>query len=372
MNSTIDDDIEIVILQGPQAGARTRIKQDQSIEIGDSFSGDIILSDPNLNGSRLLLLVSPRGATFEVLEGEVECAGKKCYQGQQATLAPYQPITMGGTKFSFGAANSYLWQDLLANSIEPGKEVKAMDMDSALPSQVQQNNTPFWLSVGAIVSVCLLVGALMTGLLYAYQKDTTVLSMDQQRDHLQQQLADVGFGDLVVTINSNNVLEIEGYLPASKEYVELEKTLEQSQFFANVNVAIGEQIASRVEDVYRVNGIEAITSAQSEGVVLVKTQENDAEKLLRVQQTALNDIAYLNDIIPENTIKDMNLDKNGAKHLSGKRISMIVPGASPYIVTTDKSRYYLGAFLPSGHKITEITEDSVLLIKGDTVTSLNF
>jgi type III secretion protein D len=45
----------------------------------------------------------------------------------------------------------------------------------------------------------------------------------------------------------------------------------------------------------------------------------------------------------------------------GKRIASLVPGDPGYLVTADGSRYFIGAQLPTGHRITQIDKSRVTL-----------
>ena len=56
----------------------------------------------------------------------------------------------------------------------------------------------------------------------------------------------------------------------------------------------------------------------------------------------------------------------------GKRISSIVAGDPPYVVTSDGTRYFEGALLPTGHRIAAIEEHQVVLELGGVRTPLVF
>jgi type III secretion protein D len=56
----------------------------------------------------------------------------------------------------------------------------------------------------------------------------------------------------------------------------------------------------------------------------------------------------------------------------GKRIASLVPGDPGYVVTADGSRYFVGAMLPTGHRIAEIGAESVTLEFDGKKTTLNF
>jgi len=56
----------------------------------------------------------------------------------------------------------------------------------------------------------------------------------------------------------------------------------------------------------------------------------------------------------------------------GKRIASLVAGASAYLVTVDGARYFVGAILPTGHRIVAIERTAVALERDGQRTSLNF
>jgi type III secretion protein D len=55
----------------------------------------------------------------------------------------------------------------------------------------------------------------------------------------------------------------------------------------------------------------------------------------------------------------------------GKRIASVVPGDPAFIVTVDGARYFVGAMLPSGHRITAIAGQRVSLERDGKSSTLN-
>ena len=55
-----------------------------------------------------------------------------------------------------------------------------------------------------------------------------------------------------------------------------------------------------------------------------------------------------------------------------KRIASLVPGEPAYVVTADGARYFVGALLPSGHRIAQIAAQRVVLERDGQQTNLNF
>ena len=50
----------------------------------------------------------------------------------------------------------------------------------------------------------------------------------------------------------------------------------------------------------------------------------------------------------------------------------MVPGDLAYVMTADGSRYFIGAVLPSGHRITRIAGDAVTVERDGRESTLNF
>ena len=51
---------------------------------------------------------------------------------------------------------------------------------------------------------------------------------------------------------------------------------------------------------------------------------------------------------------------------------MVVDGNPAYLMTYDQSKYYIGAVLPTGHKIVDISKQQVTIEKEGVLTTLNF
>jgi len=56
----------------------------------------------------------------------------------------------------------------------------------------------------------------------------------------------------------------------------------------------------------------------------------------------------------------------------GKRIASLITSEPAYLVTADGSRYFVGALLPSGHRVARINPGSVTLELHGQQTTLNF
>jgi len=55
-----------------------------------------------------------------------------------------------------------------------------------------------------------------------------------------------------------------------------------------------------------------------------------------------------------------------------KRIASLVPGEPAYVVTADGARYFVGAMLPSGWRLSQVAGQSVTLERDGRLTTLQF
>ena len=363
--------IELVIINGGQAGARSLLKSGQAIEISSSLDSDIILNDPLVDGKKITLELNETAANMDVVSGEVDVMGEPLTEGERVQLTAYQSVTMGDTTFAYGETDSPHWSRLIGSD----KAVQ-MDVSTELAAdveadevQIERDDSIAWVKYVALFALIIFI--ILGGLAFSTTSSDKLISKEDYVTTAKEAIADAGFENIDVSLNSSNVIVISGYIVSSQEYATLERLLDAKNISASIQLQVGEQMATKVEDVYRLNGVSATVSLDSPGVVVVKTNEADLENLAKVQQTVLNDVMGLSNIVAENTVpEEVPEEERLGDPL--KRITMIVPGDSPYIVTKDRSRYYGGAMLPTGHKIKAITQNTVILIKGGKEKILEF
>jgi type III secretion protein D len=104
----------------------------------------------------------------------------------------------------------------------------------------------------------------------------------------------------------------------------------------------------------------------------VQTHERDEKKLQQIEIVARRDVTGLTNLQAENTPPQVVPEPTQVVDDPGKRVASIVTGATPYVVTADGTRYFVGALLPSGHRLASISEQQVMLDKDGKLTPLKF
>jgi hypothetical protein len=127
----------------------------------------------------------------------------------------------------------------------------------------------------------------------------------------------------------------------------------------------GTAVAHDVAEVLRLSGIASEARYTGNGTVTVSGHLGDPAELSSiVQSRAMRDVAGLK------RVAVLNLD-NGkpAPETAGTRIVSVANGAVPYAVAADGSRYYVGASLPDGGKLSGVmtseTGSAEVLIQRD-------
>ena len=108
------------------------------------------------------------------------------------------------------------------------------------------------------------------------------------------------------------------------------------------------------------------------GRIDAEAAERDADRLARAEEVVRRDVRGLDLLAVRNTAKPLPPPMPPVSDDPGKRISSLVTSEPAYLVTADGSRYFIGALLPSGHRVTRIGPGSVTLEIHGQQTSLSF
>lgn len=130
-------------------------------------------------------------------------------------------------------------------------------------------------------------------------------------------------------------------------------------------------LAQAVQDVFRTHAINADVQILNHGAAIVTTHTGDTVRLDAAKAAALRDVRGVSAIEVRDT-PPAATDTGPPVNDPGKRVTAIVPGDAPYVVTADGSRYFEGAVLPTGHRIAVIREREVVLERGNTISPLHF
>lgn len=381
---------ELRVLAGPQQGATLLLKAGASVDVG-SFGGadcQVVLRDPQVTEQRVRLHVGQTEVRIEVLAGSIDVAGQRLVAPCTTNWPFFVTLQMGQTVLAVGRpdADESCWARALSGT--PASPWPSMptatspqasaDAPGGLGGADEMLSPPrrrpeAWLAAGGALVTVLASGLLAFVSVIAPAQGEPLEPAPQRAARV---LRAPEFQRLRIETDADQRLHIRGDLLSLADRTRLDLELHSAAVEATVHVRVGEQIAASVREVYRMNGVVAQTLAPvaiaGVGSVKVTTHEGDLAKLQHAEAAARRDVRGLTLLEADNTPPVASAAPTPVVDDPGKRVASIVPGATPYVVTADGSRYFSGALLPSGHRLDSISEQQVMLEKDGRVSPLNF
>lgn len=361
MNTTSDGagraDYELHVQQGPQRGARMALAAGRTVSIGAGLDSDIVLrpggtDGPQATPARFMLRADGDRLRLQVLNGEVRAGERRLGAGVRASVALDTPLEVDGTR-------------VLVDRTRRGDDQRTTT-SGRLARWAERGRARRLAAAGAT-----LLSASIGALAFAYAVAPRSPTLEEQAGRARAVLAGAGLSGLSVDFATGQGLRIGGEVASSAERARAERLLATQGVTATWQVQVNELLGERVHDVFRAHGVAAEVQTLGAGTVRVSATTDDPLALERVAAIARRDVPGL---------RALELDARPAPQRvsarplddPGKRVASIVAGDPAYVVTADGTRYFLGAMLPTGHRIASIDEHQVVLELGGETTSLAF
>jgi hypothetical protein len=318
--------LELRVLAGRQAGARARldVQQEQLVcglnaaNQADTQFADILLASETDFQARFI--PGPAGRIgLQLIAGRC-VLGERELAPDAAThaWAPGQPLQLGDAVVAYGPADQAYWPEpVLHDGPEPAE--RAAGQPPAAPPAAA--GRPY-------------VEGLLTAL------------------------------GLVMVVGGAALAWHGGTLREAGQVV--------AQVLPPAQAAAPTDLRASVVEVFRLYGIAAQASWSPEGELVLRTQERDAAKVQAAAAAARRDIARLPALRVDNQPPvPVAAAPSPAPDDPAKRLVAVVDNDdSPYFITADGSRYFSGALLPSGHRVVQIAERSVIVERDGQRTRL--
>ena len=350
--------LELRVFEGPQGGARAPLAAGQPCVLaaepdGAGDGADIVLREDKMPPARVRVRADLPQASIEVLSGQVELGDKTLTAGEQAAWSMHTPLKIGSSVVAFGRACVDDW------SVDPVPETTATaDAPAAAAAKVPlRRRAEVWLAgMGACVMLAC-VGALWMARVAA----APAVAPAEPALSLPAALRAGEFAMLEANTAADGRTTLRGRLPTLAQRAQLDAWLAGRGFTPKVEVWVDEAIAHDVTEVFRVNGVSVRTQVAGAGRIAAEAVEPNADKLNRAADVVRRDVRGLQALEVRNTAKPAPPPAPPVSDDPGKRIASLVPGDPGYLVTADGSRYFIGAQLPTGHRITQIDKSRVTL-----------
>jgi type III secretion protein D len=333
-----------------------------------------VLREDKLPPARVRICAELTRATIEVLAGEVLLGGEVLKSGAQTGWSQHVPLKIGSSVVAFGRACIDDWNagspvpGLLDDEVAPAGDGPPPPAAKSLPRRAE-----FWLAcVGAgVLVVC--AGALAMARVAAAPAPAPQANPAVSR---AQALRSSEFGSLEIGRTADGRLALRGRLAQQIQRAKLDAWLATQPAAASapvaVEVTVDEALAREVTEVFRVNGVAVQAEVTGPGRIAAQASERDADRLARAEEVVRRDVRGLEQLAVRNTAKPLPPPPPPVIDDPNKRIASLVPGDPAYLVTADGARYFVGAMLPTGHRITRIEHASVTLEREGQLATLKF
>jgi type III secretion protein D len=361
--------LELRVFEGPQGGARAPLATGAPCVLaaepdGAGEGADIVLREDSLPPARVRVRADLPNASIEVLAGQVTLGDKTLAAGEQADWPMHVPLKIGSSVVAFGRACVDDW-----STDHPAESAAAADAPAApAPKVPLRRRAEVWLAgMGACVLLAC-VGAMWMARVAAAPVEAPV----DAGVALVTALRSSEFAMLEAKTAADGRTTLRGRLSTQVQRAQLDAWLAERRLSPRVEVWVDEAIAHDVTEVFRVNGVSVRTQVVGGGRIAAEAVEPNADKLARATEVVRRDVRGLQALDVRNSAKPAPPPMPPVSDDPGKRIASLVPGEPAYLVTADGSRYFVGALLPTGHRITQIDKASVTLDLNGQQATLNF
>jgi len=362
------DALELRVLQGPQHGARAPLGAGVACVLAAGPDGgdgaDIVLREPAAAPTRVRISATTPHAILEVLQGEVQLGDETLRAGAQALWPMNAPLRIGAQVVAFGHACVDDWPSPNATATTPTAPAEA---PAPAPLPLRRRVEVWLAAMGA--GVMLACGAAFW---VAHAAAAPVKASTPGIAEWSNALRGSEFAALQFVQAGDGRVTLRGRLPTDAARLKLDAWLQGLGVQARVDVVVDEALAREVSEVFRVNGVAVNTTVAGPGRIAADAAERDADRLARAEEVVRRDVRGLDQLAVRNSAKPLPPPMPPISDDPGKRIASLITAEPAYIVTADGSRYFVGALLPSGHRVTRIDPGAVTLELRGQQTTLNF
>ena len=360
-SAAADMRLRLRVLRGRSAGAEHRLPTDRILTIGHSFENDIVLRGKSTRGCALELTVDRDGRlTVEVVAGQAIVLGRPLSPGEPMQLAPYLPVTIGDFSFAVGRGDDSRWDEATANVpvevADPSEAVAVPRTDLAERITLRSAPVQGWLSgLGGRPALLAAFGAaLVAGVAAAVFGASLLPPSSGTPGAMQRELAAAGFPSLGIATDRGGTLAITGLVKDDSALSRLRAWAATNAPGSRVAVETIDGMAAAANDLLAAQNVDATARAAGsaslviDGPFLPSDRKRELAALIRRDLPLVNRIDFRAD--PGRGKNDLAYFFNSP----GYGAASFVDGDPGYIVTEDGSRWFAGALLPTGHRITSI------------------
>ena len=376
--------LELRVLAGPQAGARAPLARGAAFRLWVTAPAapadepaqpqDLALHSAGAAASLQIEWIDTARAAVpvlrvQVLQGELRCGAESVGAGQAADWPMRHPLDLDGVQLAWGPVAEAHWQVAAPAAPEPATAAAAPPAPTSPAARAKRGfGVERWLATAGVALALGSAGLMaLAQLADTGRQETATSPLALATRALQAS----DFNGLSLQKANDGQLELSGRLATQAQRAHLDLWLQRQGLKPRLAVRVDEQLARDVTDVFRLHGIVAKAQVLENGAVQVQAQERDAAKLQRAEQAARRDVAGLSALQVDNQPRGRANARAALPDDPGKRVTAVVADTDlPYLVTADGSRYFVGALLPSGHRVMHIAERAVTIERDGQLSKL--
>ena len=349
--------------------------------IGNGIHNDIVVGDADAPAWALLLQNSGTDITVNLLIGEADMDGQPLSRECFLSLISNARIITAETNFELSIPENKPDSVVLPFSAQHKESLIVKDVsmtehrnakktsNKKAGSGLSLRKTLFGVSVFCVAIATLSAIYVVTGSLFIVNADSQpgiekflAKLKEPQYNSLNYKLAD-----------DNKTYIVTGTIENRELRTDLLDSARTTGTPVQLEVQLNSEFIETIEDIFRVNGVPARAQVNDTGKIEVVTRTANLEKLESISMLVKTDLPQASTMEVNNTIPNTVVKESAAEMTDpNKRITLISAGANAYIMTEDNSRYFVGAMLPSGHKVEEIRNDEVIVSKNGKRQSLKY
>jgi type III secretion protein D len=397
----------LAVVSGPRTGARRALVPGRRTTIGYDLECDVVIRHPSLQGMRASVSIDGEEVRLHVDQGQVSLLGLVVPAGRSLILPRWVPFGLGDAMLAVGSEEGRGWANCrrLAHhlaeerAIDPAEEPAGAGQAGDDPAPLldargrldpvdrkaagalsaswrgkgggSASRALLW-QVPAVMAVMLVLGlavAMLTPMVNADSSPTGAQSLDRVRTAL----ADRGLVALRVETSADGTPVVRGFVDTDAQRAQISGEVSRLGVRAYVELVSGEQLVRQVGDVFRMKGLSARVQHLGRGVVEAHLAEAEPDRVRRAEDAVRRDVPGLAGLKVQFAPKAPVASADRPSRFSedpAKRVVSVAYGPHGHVVTADGARYFVGALLPSGHRIVRIHEGEVELLRDGQTTRL--
>lgn len=312
-----DATLALKVLTGKHAGAEHPLGDQEFLLVGRGDDCEIILTDDGIAPHHCLIGRRGKDLWVRPLDAQVRGDDRHWAPGETRTLRLGEAIHLGRS---------------------------SLTVQSALPAIPAKTNPakhrrPRWRMLGTALST---LGLLAVSGIYFHE--------DVQAYWPGQTAAPAAAPPVTVAVRAT-----PADLPWIRSILGEYRALDTRLSSADVRPAGHDTLARDVREILRLSGIAAAARTLEAGEVEITGHFGDGERIAAiVQSRAMREIEGLERIVAVNLDQAPPAPAAEPPEPAPPRVTQLVTGPDPYLVTQDGSRYYPGATLPDGSVLIDV------------------